>query len=162
MCHLYTCVLISFFFFFQRSLSTSYLIFSIPQSGWPFGTTVGFTYSFLHSSRFSAFRSMIFHSRPVHSLMLSSHRFLYLLLRLTPWTVPCRIVLASPDDCVTCPYHFSLPISLKSGGLHTARWRFQFWISLPHWLCDLCAKYLGVCGNSSSPMPVSFFQRLLL
>ena len=20
---------------------------------------------------------------------------------------PCRIVLASPDDCVTCPYHFS-------------------------------------------------------
>ena len=23
--------------------------------------------------------------------------------------------------------------SLKSGGLHTARWRFQFWLSLPHW-----------------------------
>ena len=37
------------------------------------GTTVDFTTSFLHSSRFSAFRSMIFHSRPVHSLMLSSH-----------------------------------------------------------------------------------------
>ena len=34
--------------------------------------------------RFSAFRSMIFHSRPVHSLMLSSHRFLYLPLRLPP------------------------------------------------------------------------------
>ena len=47
-----------------------------PQSGW--GTTVDFTASFLHSSRFSAFRSMIFHSRPVHSLMLSSHRFLCL------------------------------------------------------------------------------------
>ena len=42
------------------------------------GTTVDSTTSFLHSSRFSAFRSMIFHSRPVHSLMLSSHRFLSL------------------------------------------------------------------------------------
>ena len=40
--------------------------------------------------------------------MLSSHRFLCLPLRLPAGTVPCRIVLASPDDCVTCPYHFSL------------------------------------------------------
>ena len=71
-------------------------------------TTVDFTTSFLHSSRFSAFRSMIFHSRPVHSLMLSSHRFFCLPIRLPPWTVPCRIVLASPDDRVTCLYHFSL------------------------------------------------------
>ena len=55
------------------------------------GTTVDFTTSFLHSSRFSAFRSMMCHSRPVQSLMLSSHRFLYLPLRLPPWTVPCRI-----------------------------------------------------------------------
>ena len=72
------------------------------------GTTVDFTTSFLHSSQFSAFRSMIFHSRPVHSLMLSSHHFLYLPLRLLPGTVPCRVVLASPDDHVNCPYHFSL------------------------------------------------------
>ena len=48
------------------------------------GTTADFTTSFLHSSRFSAFRSMLFHSRPVHSLMLSSHRFLCLPLRLPP------------------------------------------------------------------------------
>ena len=48
------------------------------------GTAVDFTTSFLHSSRFSAFRSMIFHSRPVHSLTLSSHRFLCLPLRLPP------------------------------------------------------------------------------
>ena len=72
------------------------------------GTTVDFTTSFLHSSRFSAFPSVMFHGRPVHSLMLSSHRFLCLPLRLPSWTVPCRIVLASPDDRVTCPYHFSL------------------------------------------------------
>ena len=42
-----------------------------------------------------------------------------------------------------------------------ARWRFQFWLSLPHWLCDLCTRYQGVCGNISSPMPVPFFQCLL-
>ena len=58
--------------------------------------------------QFLAFCSSIFHSRPVHSLMLSSHRFFCLPLRLPPWTVPCRIVLASPDDRVTCPYHLSL------------------------------------------------------
>ena len=48
------------------------------------GTTVDFTTSFLHSSRFSAFRGMVFHSRPVHSLMLFSHRFLCLPLHLPP------------------------------------------------------------------------------
>ena len=40
--------------------------------------------------------------------MLSSHPFLCLPLHLPPWTVPCRIVLASLDDHVTYPYHFSL------------------------------------------------------
>ena len=60
-----------------------------------FRTTVDLATSFLHSSRFSAFRSSIFHSRPVHSLMLSSYRFLCLPLHLPPWTVLCRIVLAS-------------------------------------------------------------------
>ena len=54
------------------------------------------------------FRSMMFHSRPVHSLMLSSHRFLCLPLRLPPCTAACMIVLASPDDRVTCSYHLSL------------------------------------------------------
>ena len=48
------------------------------------GTTVDFTTSFLHSSRFSAFRSVMFHGRPVHSLMLSSRRFHCLPLRLPP------------------------------------------------------------------------------
>ena len=42
--------------------------------------------------------------------MLSSHCFLHLPLRLPPWTVPCRIVLASPGDHVMCPYHFRLPL----------------------------------------------------
>ena len=95
------------------------------------GTAVDFTTSFLHSLLYSAFGRKVFHSRPVHSLMLqglatrmvylynisclrytilvrnswlSSYHLLYLPLRLPP----CRIVLASPVDRATCPYHFSL------------------------------------------------------
>ena len=88
------------------------------------GTTVDFTTISLHFSRFSAFRSMIFHSRPVHSLMLSSHRFLCLSLLLPPLTGPCWIVLASPNDRVTCPYHSSLR-------LFTEVWRSHSYFSLP-------------------------------
>ena len=62
------------------------------------GTTIDFTTNFLHSSRFVAFCSMMFNSRPVHSLILSSHRFLCLPRRLPPYTVPCRIVLARQDS----------------------------------------------------------------
>ena len=78
-------------------------------------TTVDSIIIFLHSLRFSAFSSMLFHSRPVHSMMLSSHRFLCLPLRLL-CTVPCRIVSASLDDLVTGLYHFSLRLfNMPSG-----------------------------------------------
>ena len=88
------------------------------------GTTVEFTTSFLHFSRFPAFRSMIFHSKPVHSLMLSLHRFLCLPLCLPHWTVPCSIVLASPDDHVTCPYYFSLHLSIQPNGVCNSGFNF--------------------------------------
>ena len=45
--------------------------------------------------------------------MLSYHRLSRLPLCLPHWTVPCRIVLAGPDDRVTCPYHFSLRLFAK-------------------------------------------------
>ena len=59
-------------------LILSYLILSYLSRSLAdrWGTTVDFTTSFLHSSPFSAFRSSMLHSRPVHSLMLSSRRFL--------------------------------------------------------------------------------------
>ena len=68
----FLCLAIFFLSYLSRSLADRW------------GTTVDFTTSFLHSSRFSAFRSVMFHGRPVHSLMLSSHRFLCLPLRLPP------------------------------------------------------------------------------
>ena len=59
-------------------------------------------------SLFSAALWDLANSRPVHSLMLSAHLFLCLLCLLPPFTVPCKMVLARPDERKTCPYHCSL------------------------------------------------------
>ena len=122
------------------------------QSGWPLGHHCGFYNQLPLSSLLS---------RPVHSLMLSSHRFLCLPLCLPLCTIPCRIVLASPDDLVMCLYHFNLhlfaEVIFSSYGLMA----FPILVLLPRWSCDLCTRYCGVCGNISTPTPVSF-QCLLL
>ena len=44
---------------------------------------------------------------PIHSLMLSSHLFCCLSLLLAPFTVPCRIVFAMPEDLEMWPYQMS-------------------------------------------------------
>ena len=45
---------------------------------------------------------------PIHSLRLSPHLFFCLPLLLAPFTVPCRIVFAMPEDLEMWPYHFLL------------------------------------------------------
>ena len=72
------------------------------------GTTADFATSFLHFSLFFTALGDLANSRPVHSLMLSSHLFLCLPCILPPLTVPCKMVLARPDEQETCPYHYSL------------------------------------------------------
>ena len=47
-------------------------------------------------------------SRPVHSLMLSSHLFFCQPCLLPPFIIPFKMVLGRPDERKTCPYHFSL------------------------------------------------------
>ena len=61
------------------------------------GTTDGFTTSFLHFSKFSTALWDLANSKPVHSLMLSSHLFLCLPCLLPPFTVVCKMVLVRPD-----------------------------------------------------------------
>ena len=61
-------------------------------------TTDDFATSFLHFSLFSTALWDLANSRPVHSLMLSSHLFLCLPCLLPPFTVPCKMVLARPDE----------------------------------------------------------------
>ena len=72
------------------------------------GATDDLAASSIHSSRLSVFLVAAPSVMPVHSGMLSSHLFFCLPLLRPPCTVPCRIVLASPEDLVMCPYHFSL------------------------------------------------------
>ena len=62
------------------------------------GTTDDFATSFLHFSLFSTALWDLTNSRPVHSLMLSSHLFLCLPCLLPPFSVPCKMVLVRPDE----------------------------------------------------------------
>ena len=71
------------------------------------GTTYDFATSFLHFPLFSTALCDLPNSRPVHSLMLSSHLFLCLPCLLPPFTVPCKMVLARTDERETCRSHFS-------------------------------------------------------
>ena len=73
------------------------------------GTTDAFATSFLHSPLFSAALWDLPNSRPVHSLMLSSHLFLCPPCLLPPFTVPCKMVLARPDERenMTIPLQFA-------------------------------------------------------
>ena len=67
-----------------------------------------FTTSFLHFSLLSSALWNLTNSRPVYSLMLSSHLFFCLPCLLLPFTVPCKMVLARADEQETCPDHCSL------------------------------------------------------
>ena len=67
---------------------------SLDREG-PWGTTDDFATSFLHFSLFSTALWNLPNSRPVHPLMLSSHCLPGLL---PPFAVPCKMVLARPEE----------------------------------------------------------------
>ena len=111
----------------SATISSSHL--SLNREGcW--GTTDDFATNFLHFPLFSTALWDLANSRPVHSLMLSSHLFLCLPCLLPPVTVPCKMVLARPDERETWPYHCSLHLS---GGLHAIRLPAGSWHGLSRW-----------------------------
>ena len=71
------------------------------------GTTDEFVTIPFHLVLFSAVLVELANSIPVHSLILSSHLFFCLPLFLLPFTVPCRIFFARPEDLETWPNHLS-------------------------------------------------------
>ena len=75
---------------------------------WTVGAPHDVTPNLRHSSLSSAFLTVSLSPKPVHSQMLSSHRFLCLPLLLPPCSVPWWNVFARPEDLVMCPYHCSL------------------------------------------------------
>ena len=97
-------------------------------------------------------------SRPVHCLVLSSHLFFFCLPCLLPlFTVPCKMVLARPDERETCPYHFSLLLfTMVRRFLYgpTACWILAQTSSSVTW--SLYEIVLS-CGNTSFQWLVFFF-----
>ena len=132
------------------------------------GTTDDFTTSFLHFSLFSTALWDLANSRPVHSLMLSSHLFFCLPCLLPSFVVPCSctMVLARLDERETCPgiqETSKVCISLRWSGLHVVQLPAGSWHGLPCWYYGLCMTMSCVvsCGRTSFPWLVFFFGALL-
>ena len=100
------------------------------------GTTDDATTNSFLFSPFSTALWDLAKSRPVHSLMLSAHLFLCLPRLLPPFTVPCKMVLAKPDERETWPYHCSLrlfPMVRRSSCGPIACWILARTSSLVTW-----------------------------
>ena len=86
------------------------------------------------SSTFSLFSTALWdlaNSRPVHSLMLSSHLFLCLPCLHPPFTVPCKMVLARPDELETWPYYLRL-LTYNSSCTYNAKVWICFMLFIVH------------------------------
>ena len=100
------------------------------------GTTDEFATIPFHLDLFSAALVELAKSIPVHSLILSSHFFFCLPPFLFPFTVPCRIVFAKPEDIETWPNHLSfrfLTMVRSSSYSPMAAWIFLRTSSLVTW-----------------------------
>ena len=100
------------------------------------GTTDEFATIPFHLDLFSAALVELAKSIPVHSLILSSHLFFCLPLFLFPFTVPCRIVFAQPEDLETWPNHLSFRFLTRVRSLSyspMAAWIFLRTSSLVTW-----------------------------
>ena len=89
-----------------------------------------------HLDLFSAALVELAKSIPVHSLTLSSHLFFCLSLFPFPFTVPCRIVFAKPEDLETWPNHLSFRFLTRvrsSSYSPMAAWIFLRTSSLVTW-----------------------------
>ena len=102
-----------------------------------------FATTFIHFSLFSTSLWDLPNSRPVHSLMLSSHFFFCLPCLLPPFTVPCKMVLARPDEQETHQYHCSLHLFTmvrRSSCGPIAYWILAQTLSLVTWsLYEMCS-----------------------
>ena len=89
-----------------------------------------------HLDLFSAALVELAKSIPVHSLIWSSHLFFCLPLFLFPFTVPCRIVFAKPEDLEPWPNHLSYRFLTRvrnSSYSPMAVWIFRRTSSLVTW-----------------------------
>ena len=122
---------------------------------------MGTTDDFLHFPLFSTALWDLANSRPVHSLMFSSHLFLWL-----PCLFPLSLYLARwfwPDLMNGRHDHTTaVCVSLQwSGGLNVVRLPAGSWHGLPRWEHGLWMRCVVSCGSTSFPWFVFFFGALL-
>ena len=112
------------------------------------GTSDKFATIPFHLDLFSAALVELAKSIPVHSLILSSHLFFCLPLFLFPFSVPCMIVFAKPEDLETWPNHLSFRFLTRvrsSSYSPMAAWIFLRTSSLVTWsLYHLIMSYVIV------------------
>ena len=121
--------------FYWRYFDYSILFYPITLEG-RLGTTDEFATIPFHLDLFSAALVELAKSIPVNSLILSSHLFFCLPLFLFPFTVPCRIVFAKPEDLETWPNHLSFRFLTRVRSLSyspMAAWIFLQTSSLVTW-----------------------------
>ena len=113
---------------FKCQLFYSILFYPITLEGRR-GTTDEFATIPVHLDLFSAALVEQAKSIPVHSLILSSHLFFCLPLFLFPFTMPCRIVFAKPEDLETWPNHLSFRFLTRVRSSSYSRHILTFMIS---------------------------------
>ena len=105
----------------------SHLSFQSLKLGGLRGTTDDVATIVFHPFLSSAGRRESPNPIPVHSLMLSSNLFFCLPLLLAPFTVPCRIIFAMPEDLEMWPYHLSFRFFTMVRSSYTP---IAFWLLL--------------------------------
>ena len=122
------------------------------------GTTYDFATTPFHLILFSDALVELAKSIPVHSLILSSH--LFFCLPLFPFTVPCRIVFAKPEDLETWPNHLSFCFLTRvwsSSQTPMAAWIFLRTSSLVTW----SLYEMSIASGSISSKKTAFFSQTL-
>ena len=100
--------------------------------------------------------SRMANSRPVHSLMLSSHLFLCQPCIFPSFTVPRKMVLARPDERETWPYHCSLRLFTMVGRSCVVRLPAGSWHGL-----SFCSYKSRIVVSTTIDVPASSTVRYL-
>ena len=127
------------------------------------GTTDEFATIPFHLVLFSAALVELAKSIPVHTLILSSHLFFCLPLFLFPLTVPCRIVIAKPEDLEKWPNH--LVQTRKSKYMYKCNLENkliqQNILGWQHFKCFLLSYILRMCKSLFFLLVIFFFCFIL-
>ena len=120
------------------------------------GATDEFATIPFHLVLFSAALVELTNSILVHSLILSSHLFLCLPL-LFPFTVPCTIVLAKPEDFEMWPNHLSFSFLTRVRSYHILQWLPGSFCKPPYWQHGP-SKKCYIAFDSISSQSLLFFS----